>query len=367
MRKLVLFSILLNFCLTVCFGNFFYLEPGISAAPIDEAKVANTNDLPLEVISLVDSSKLGSLPGLFLEGYNSAWGDALNYMSISLGKESVPPYTMRPLVPKVVGFVTKPVAALMDGENVTNTQINLLNPTLTFINLVCLMLSVIVLFRIIFDITQDELISGALSIGLVVNIGTLQTAQFFMLDVLSYCASVMILYFFVKERYFQLAVIIAFSVLVKEILIIYSVLLVKPILEGQLKLKFIIYIITPLIVFVAFRYFENVDPLSVGYSWEISQGEFRLRYLRLHAGSFKSLIGFFLRLFLTFGFLWAVLFYSVRYIKRIDILLSILLILGAILADLILASRVPRVIFVVYPAIVLLTSKMLAPNRGLSE
>ena len=179
-----------------------------------------------------------------------------------------------------------------------------------------------------------------------------------MLDSVSYSIGAIAIYFFTVKKYWHLSIAVAVGILFKEILIIYSILLVYPFLlnKNQFISCFKLLLI-PFLVFTGIRLLMEVDPLSMNYDWDISKGEIKLKYINMHIGSLKNFLGFVIKLFITFGVLWFLAFTSlIDKEKKLLLLLLFIVIFSVILANIILASRVPRVVFIVYPLIAVLSA-----------
>ena len=206
-------------------------------------------------------------------------------MKIAIGDESYPPYSLRPLYPKFLGFLAYQAALLIDHDNPKATQLNLLTPVMSIFNFLLLAISTVLLFLVLKKILEDELLCGLLALGLIVNPGTIQTAPFFMLDIVSYCCAAFAIYFFAFRKYFWLCLTIVIGLFLKEVLIIYSVLFIYPILLDRSQwFKYAKLFAVPLLFFVGFRVLMKTDPLSMQYEWDISKGDVRLDYLIGHIG-----------------------------------------------------------------------------------
>ncbi len=348
-RVLIAFIILLNFGMFISFSNFFVYEPGIE-------KVDSVEDYK-PLFEMYELSKEGKVKSFYVENFNSAYGDGTEYMKMALGEESYPPYSLRPFYPKFIGSIAEILASIIDKENTKATQLNLLQPIMSIFNSLFLAIATIFIFLAIKKYLNDELLSGLLALGLIVNVGTIQTSQFFMLDVISYCVGAIAIYFFAYQRYLYLSITIGVGILVKEVIVIYSLLLLYPfILDKRKWIGTLKLLIIPIFVFVGLRLLMNVDPLSMQYGWNISRGEYKLHYLLNHLGGIKQTIVFGIKVFFAFGVFWFFAFSSF-FSKQKKLVLILFLMIGAIIfANALLASRVPRVIFVMFPAIVILSA-----------
>ncbi|RXJ95815.1 hypothetical protein CRU94_04170 [Arcobacter sp. AHV-9/2010] len=348
-RLLIAFFILVNFAVFISFSNFFVFERGIA-----EVDLVNYSK-PL--VDMHELSNEGKIKNFYVENFNSAYGDGTEYMKMALGEESFPPYSLRPFYPKFIGSIAEIIASILDKENTKATQLNLLQPVMSIFNSLFLAISTIFMFLAIKKYLDDELLSALLALGLIVNVGTIQTSQFFMLDVISYCVGAIAIYFFAYQRYLYLSITIGVGILVKEVIVIYSLLLLYPfILDKRKWIDALKLLIIPISIFVGLRLLMNVDPLSMQYGWNISKGEYKLNYLINHLGGIKQAIVFGIKVFFAFGILWFFAFSSLIYKEKKLIIILFLMLVAIIFANALLASRVPRVIFVMFPAIVILSA-----------
>lgn len=238
-RLLIAFAILINFAIFVSFSNFFPLERGI--AKVDKIEYSE----PL--LNLKALSEKGEIKAFYVEYFNSAYGDGTEYMKMAIGDDSFPPYSLRPFYPRIVGSIAGGLAMILDQENTKATQLNLLQPVMSLLNSIFLAISTIFLYLAIRKYLEDELLSALLALGLIINVGTIQTSQFFMLDVISYCVGAIIVYFFTYKRYLYLSITIGLGILFKEVIVIYSLLLLYPfILDKSKWLKSIMLLIIPI-------------------------------------------------------------------------------------------------------------------------
>lgn len=355
-RKIILLFLLLNLSVYITISMFFPFEKGVNFIPVNEAAENWCASCPSNIFKIYRDGE-GKGKNFFIENFNSAYGDGANYMAMALGHESIPPYSLRPFMPKFVGGIADILMTITGMEKNDATKLNLLQPVMSLTNAILLMFAVVLVFLTLTKFLKDELMVGVISIFMLINIGNIQTAQFFMLDSASYFFAALIIYLFVDKKYFFTSVAIALGILIKEVMIIYAALLLFPMLKKELPfLKIVALGLIPLSVFVGLRVFMGVDPLSMQYSWNVSKGEINLHYLVAHLGSLQAIIIFIIKIVFTFGVLW---FFSVFSIKTIDKKLLVtfaVLILAIIFANALLASRVPRVIFVMFPVIAILAT-----------
>jgi len=348
-KNSLILIIIFNFALLITFSNFSILEPGVQKA--------NINNLFQEEEEMINLSYNGQLRDFFVESYNASAGDGFQYMKIALGEESFEPYTLRPLYPKLIGKIALYLASIIDKEHTKATALNILQPIMGFFNSIFLVIGVFFLYLTLKKYLDDELLSWLLALGLIVGIGTIRTSQFFMLDVLSYSIGAVALYFFTQSKYFYLSITIAIGILIKEVLIIYSLLLLYPLHYNKKSITLVILtLMIPISLFIGLRLFMSVDILSMQYGWNVSQGEIDLKYFMVHLGNLSYAILFFTQILFTFGLLWIFTLYSLKSQDKKLLLFLFGVIVSIVFANAFLASNVMRVIFIVYPIIALLSA-----------
>ena len=331
----------------ITFSNFSILEKGIQ----------KNKNLFITEKEMIDLSSHGQLKAFFVEEYNAASNDGFEYMKMALGEESIEPFSLRVLYPKLLGKIAFSLATLIDKKHTKATAINILQPIMGFFNSIFLLIAVFFLFLTLKRYLDDELLSWLLALGLIIGIGTIRTSQFFMLDVISYSIGAIALYFFTQAKYFYLSITIAIGILVKEILIIYSLLLLYPLKYNKKSISLIIVtLIIPILSFIGLRLFMAVDPLSMQYGWNISQGEIDLKYFVSHLGNLDFAFLFFTQIFFTFGLLWIFVIYSLNTKDKKLLFFMFGVIISVIFANALLASKVMRIIFITYPIIALLSA-----------
>ncbi len=354
-RGLIIFALLFNLAIYISMSMFFIGEKGVNYLSKEEMYSLN-NNVSKKVFDLYISEE-GKGKGFFVENYNSAWGDGSHYMAMALGYDSIPPYSLRPFMPKLVGGIADFILLFKKVDNYEATKLNILQPIMSILNSILLAFATFLMFFIIKKFINDDLIAGIISMFMLINIGNIQTAQFFMLDSASYVVSALIMYFFVNKKYLYTSISIAVGLLVKEVMIIYGLLLLYPLISKDEKvLRVFLYGIIPLTVFVGIRIFMNLDPLSMQYGWNISKGEIKLGYFTSHLGSLKAIIFFAFKIFFTFGILWFFALLSIKIFDKKLLITFLLIIIAIIFANALLASRVLRVIFVVFPIIAILAT-----------
>lgn len=361
-RVTVIVLMLFNLATYVTFANLFPFDPGVMTP---NRALIEPSATPADLEWLETESKNGLVDYFFVENSNRVRDDGLQYMLMALGEDSFPPYSLRPLVPAFVGYIAEKASLLAPPEKRRATQINLLQPVMSLINVVILVITSIFIFLTVKKFIDDDVIAGLLAIFSIVNVGSLQTSQYFMLDVLSYGMAAAIFYFFITKRYFLFATAICLGLLVKEVLIIYTALLIYPILQNKDHLlRYVAYAFPIVVTFVSIRMIMGEDPLSMQYGWKISEGEINLNYLKIHLGGNKNIILFTIKSTFTFGLLWAFALLALTGEKKLMVFTCWLIVFLTALANIMLAFSVPRVLFVAYPAIAVLAAIGLAGLMG---
>lgn len=169
-------------------------------------------------------------------------------------------------------------------------------------------------------------------------------------DIASYAVAAGAALCFATARWGLMALVVALGVLVKDVLIVYSVLLLYPVLTGA-GWRRVLWAVLPLAVFVALRAGSGVDPLSVQYGWDVSRGDIRLDYLWNHL---KTPHLFLAKVAFALAAPIALAIWLAPPWREVLPWLVFAVLAGVLVADLLLASRVSRIVFVAYPALALL-------------
>ncbi len=278
---------------------------------------------------------------------NSAWGDSLHYFSIAAGEGSNPPYSLRPLIPKFIGTTTQ---FAMDALNIPYSKDNFFKATsLCFqvFNGACILaLLLIPLIHFRKGLLNSPITMLLISLN-AVNIGVLQTAPFFMLDVPSYVVFTLAASAFFMRRLVLLGLIAAFGISIKEI----TIILIIPLIylwwtSGEKRIQSLWVVALPVAVFISIRYLNEIDLLSVQYGWNISKGEIKLHVLAAHLASFKHALYFSMKVLAAVGAPLIISVFLYRKFKtgRGNFFTCLAMLLAVVLANLLLGSRVPRVV-----------------------
>jgi len=159
--------------------------------------------------------------------------------------------------------------------------------------------------------------------------------------------ALLLIYSAITLRYWLAIALGGLAILVKDGLVIYSLLFIIFYFYTNRK-EFLIGPIVMALIFVLLRISQDTDPLSLQYGWEISKGDIRLKYIASHLGGIHGIVNWLTGIWFSFGpFLILSIFFVVlsRSFTRKEYYLTISLIsisLLFILAQLFLASRVAR-------------------------
>jgi hypothetical protein len=349
------------FVAVIVISNFFLLERGIS-------NINGFNDCFQTVIERFEltqseAQNLRTKP-YFTTCHNSAYGDEIEYIAIAAGLNAYEPYSLRPLIPKIIGSLVSLSVTYEKDKTSFFRNIFIVNQ---FLTVLFLLIGLIAIYYAVSRLTNISYLKLVLPSIFLINIGVYQTASFLMLDIASYSVAAICIYFTSNKNYFGLSLSIILGILIKEVLIIYSLCFILLFYQHRrFSLHQVLLSIFPIIFFVGFRIFSDVDPLSMQYGWDISKGEIKLHYMNGHLSYYA--IPFLIKLFSVLGFpLIIFLSYHKNFKQnKFYICMFILMLASIILANLLLASRVPRVVFVVYPFLAFIIAKV-ASDEGVHQ
>lgn len=289
-----------------------------------------------------------------IEFTNFAWGDSAEYFKMAMSEESYAPYSLRPLYPKLIGFLAKIGLEEPVDKVYLFSRISKVN---YIVNIFCVFLLAIIPFLSFYKYAKRDIGFFSLLVSLnVITFGVIQTSSFFMLDIVSYVIFSLASLAFFKKNIVLLSIISCIGILVKDISIVLFIPLCFLYLD-KYKIKLspqILFLLFPILVFIGLRYFMNEDLLSVQYGWSITKGEVKANYLKMHLGGVKNTMIFFQKVLVAIGGpLLIVLIIFNAYRKEKFLFLSILLLVGSVIfANIMLASRVPRVLGILIPFLV---------------
>lgn len=325
-RNLALLALLANTAVATVAGPLFPPEAGI---------IPPSNGFS-ESVSVDFGIATDDLRATWLENQNFAREDARQYALMAWGQESYAPYSLRPLVPFLISVTSHLVSDSDDPAGFLNN----LYISVYFWNFLFVAGAGLFTFLAVTRISRDALLGVGFGAVAIANVGNIQTASFLMTDPASYFFASLILYLVVSNRPLLAGISLGVGVLAKEIVIIFTLLLLISFFRGQ-RWKSILAALVSGLSFVAVRLLNREDPLSVQYGWDVSRGDIRLDYLLLHADDpqrflFRSLIA-----------LAGPLLVAILHIGRTPLGISVLMWSGTglvVLSNLLLASGVTRVL-----------------------
>lgn len=332
----------ISIAFTAMLSMNFPLEPGIAGA------VSVYEKCPKRAVERGFSESIC----LHREFTNSAWGDSFEYFTMATGEDSFAPYSLRPFIPVAVGWLSKLTLAgeEHDDQDRLFTRISMVMVLLNLLTGILLVVLPIFFFRRLF-LQSGSTVTLVVLTG-VINLGFVQTAPFFMLDIASYLVFMMAAYFFFSRKIVALSLIACIGILVKEI----SIVLIIPLLALALfdlpkRVSNVFWIVLPIVAFVSLRLFMGEDPMSMQYGWDISKGQIKLDYLLGHIGGIPNILFFVVKVLAGVGGILTLCLYFHRTYGRENIFwtATILMFIAVLIANIILASRVPRVVGVVMP------------------
>lgn len=295
---------------------------------------------------------------LHREFSNTAWGDSFEYFSMAVGEDSHAPYSLRPLIPIILAKVS---SLTLSETQITDKDrlFEHISNVMVYLNLLTgILLAVIPI--LVFKKLYLKASSNVTLVVLtgVINFGVVQTAPFLMVDLASYLVFMCAAYFFFSRKIALLSLTACIGVLVKEISIILFIPLIALLLESNRKnILTLFYILLPFFVFVILRVMMNEDPMSMQYGWKISQGEISLHYLMFNLGGFSNFIVFIIKVVSGLGgILVLAIYFHIKYSERnVFFTTTIMMVVAVIIANILLASEVPRVVGVVMPFLLFYT------------
>jgi hypothetical protein len=336
-RTLSLALLLLHTAMVVVAAPLFPPEPGFVQQENSDFREEAARSLGIEE---------NELRVTWLEENNNARYDSLEYTLMAWGEPSYPPYSLRPTIPFLVGQTTKILVQPATAAEFVNS---LYIATMGW-NLVFILATGGIVFLTARKLSRDSVLSVTLALGAIVNVGTIQTGSFLMVDPASYFIGALTVYLIASRQPILAGIGLGIGITIKEVVIIYAALMLIPLFSG-LRAQAIIGGLIPIGAFMTLRAYLSEDVLSVNYGWNLSQGDFRLEYFFLHTG---EPMRFAMQLAIAIGIPVLVgLMYSVRSKKAIagPVWLVVVLLLSA---NIFLASGVTRVMQLALPAIILL-------------
>lgn len=272
---------------------------------------------------------------------SSFYGDALNYMSMAMGYDSYEPYSLRPLYPKVVGFISE--LRLFLGESNT---FRVYSSTFYLTNMLFFFLSVVLGFRLLMGFVNNPALAMVISIFSFLQLGYLKTLYSPMVDQPAVFMAILFVYLFSKGRLVSLSIAAFFAILTKDSLVIFGILPGLALIFRR-DSRMILPCVSVLATFVLLRVVSGSDPLSVQYGWEVSKGDIRFDYLFNHFGSMRGILNWLTGIWFSFGpsiVLCSILLFTKQVVPKDRFLLFALGLASIffVFAQVMLASRIAR-------------------------
>ncbi|MFX0087342.1 MAG: hypothetical protein ACFFAU_16960 [Candidatus Hodarchaeota archaeon] len=286
---------------------------------------------PFSLLSDITSSE-------FLTGFYTLRGDVEIYLEMASGNfDVIEPYRFRILVPLLTYFF----------HTLFNIEVV---PLFIFINSLFLASTSILLYFYLdsFDFSLNERFLG--SILFLLSSSVIRTSSFAVLEPATYFFAILIISSLKIKNYYLFLGSLILGILVKELLIIFIFVFLIT-YEWKKDFKTILIPVSITIFIVIFFSFERLllggDFGELSYGYNILAGQFPAYYQKLF--NIGRLINWIFLVFITFNFMWYGLFtvWKDKFLFKSAIVIPI-----AIIAQLFLASRVERNIFVVFPIII---------------
>ncbi|MSU89663.1 hypothetical protein GE300_08535 [Rhodobacteraceae bacterium 2CG4] len=214
---------------------------------------------------------------------NAAYDDAVDYLVGIAGAETREPFRFRVLYIWLVQGLT---ALLSDCETIrSGCGLQAAAFAAKLVNWGAILATFAVLVAAAPRVRRDSPVTLALAAVGTFSFGTLMTAPFVMADILSGLVFALAALFYLQHRFLALVATVCAGILVKEISIVLGVLIAAELLRADRRPLALILAggALPLALFVAVRVALGGDPLSLNYGWDVSRGEFEIRYFFMHA------------------------------------------------------------------------------------
>ena len=355
----IVFIAIISISLSTILGMSFPLEPAIGKVDVPECEKRAT---AYGFTKSICQNK---------EFASTTWGGSLQYFAMAVGEQTIAPLSLRPFVPLTLGVIAK---FTLNGDQKKNKdqlfkRISLIKSLLNFLTGLSLILLPIFMFRNLF--LKDSATTVLIILTGVINLGFVQTAPYFLLDLYAYFIFMCAAAAFFSKNILILSLIACVGVLVKEISIVLMLPIIALAIESTTKrLINFIYIFMPLFFFISLRLFMGEDPLSMQYSWKVSEGQIKLDYFMLHLGGINNFIFFSLKLIAGFGgiLFMSIYFHRIYGQEKLFFITTTIIVTAVIVANIFLASRVPRIVgvaspFLLFYVLYILENRVISHNR----
>lgn len=276
----------------------------------------------------------------------SPYQDSLAYMNMAMGGPSYEPYSLRILYPALVSAVAEPLSRALDASGAE--RVSVYSMAFMVLNMLFFALSLGLATR--FLLREGIVPALAVSVAMLsfLQLGYLSTLHAPMVDQPAVFLSLLFLYCVHGGRLRSALAIGIAMVLTKDSLII---LAAAPAIAwlGDRRALHLMAIGLMVATFVGLRLWSGVDPLSVQFGWNVSEGEIRTYILMNHLGNLDGFFNWLLGLWSSFGpllLLAPLLLLSGGLTRReIGVVLVLLAVsAGYIVAQLLLSGRVARTV-----------------------
>lgn len=362
-RSLVfIFLVLANLIVNITFGDF---------APIDQSTISprffrdrnplvlsdpGLNDLRERMFRRILVPRAGEQFVL-----SSAYGDEIEYLRMAMGEAADAPYRFRPAVPVVVRVLTRTYTLLAGAATTRVLAYRRAATAFWLLNAILLGTGALGVWLISRAVNTEHSVAVAAVVSFCTQLGVLQTAAYPMLDVASYAVAAWTLLALISKRDWLVVALLALAPIVRDALILLAVLALIYALTTR-RWLIIIGCVGAVTSFAAIRVFGGASPLNVQYNWDLAHGKFSLVYARAHLtqapGNLLACV------VVTFGVLWVyVPFASV--LGKVKLLVPCVAFFCLLLcAQIMLSSRVVRVLAIAYPMFLLIPLLLFARERG---
>lgn len=348
--------------ITVCIylGMSIGFPPDPMLRSVDQHRKDITDNVyPLKGLNLKDKANESNFYGYL----TAPIGDVFEYCKMALGKESYPPYQLRPLIPKLIGFTYK----VLFPNAQTNPHDKLIKHEeyvrLTYISMglnICFLMGICFLaYRL--RPHHNTLSVLILSLTLI-NPAIIGYTSFFLLDIATLFIFALSAFAYFKDKLWLLVLVASTGIAVKETCIILLIPIFFLLLKK--KSKNVLYLILPILVFLSIRYIYKTDLLSIQYSWNVSKGDIRLTYILESLGTpYLAIRSLCITLF-SIGPVNTIAFLSFKKSKEsIDFLTCTFLTISIFFASVMLASPASRTLLPIIPFLTFYAAHVLSNEK----
>jgi hypothetical protein len=215
--------------------------------------------------------------------FSSFNGDARSYSKMAMGEEVVAPYKYRGFYPAIISVFSNIWFGSTSSVPIQNTTI--------WLNFILVFLIFIISDSLFKRYTKKY--SFWISLLIISLPAIFKTFPLLLLDIPSILCVLLLL--LNLEKPLPLTLILITSMLVKEVFVLSFFLVINQYYLRN-KVVYLLISIIPIIMFIGTRYLFKDDLLSVNFGWNLSQGEFHMKYLNWAFASWKISIKTFLKI-----------------------------------------------------------------------